>query len=576
MSLSHSTSIATNGLVFYYDIGNVKKSWIGRPVTNQFALPSNDVNGFSVQNSTFTRIRSGTYAGYTIQPTDYVWRYNISTNDCPYHGNDVTINSGQTATFSFDYYIDPSTTNYSITNYLANFEGVVSGAVGDPTPAIKGVWKRATFSATAGSTGTCRMLLYPGGCGGRLGDSGFILYKNPQVEFDAPGNSPSAFVAGTRSNAQAILDLTGQNTITATSLTYNSDNTFSFNGNNNNYIDGGNNTGVLNISQPTICVWVRRTSYNSSSPMIIRRNDRDAYSLQVGQSNDTIWFKLYHGSSVWTSTPSSTIPLNTWCHFCGVFTGTQLQLYKNGQLVQTANTTSPISYGEASTPQLIIGRDDAVPGRYWHGNIPNVQIYNRALNAAEVLQNYNALAERFFGYQTLTYTTTGGNLTITGNGTPEVSMFKTSGSGAWDNQVYSTEAFTAPCTIEFTKPAGVEDNSLSYAMIGWNTDPTTNASYTSIDHAAYPYAQNTYTVWNNGSAQSGLGTWDTAKRFYIVYDTDGYIRHYNGSKLLYTSSFYGTGNTVYVDSSFSSVSSTFGGFTNVKVCRRAWNGYTYV
>jgi hypothetical protein len=124
--------------------------------------------------------------------------------------------------------------------------------------------------------------------------------------------------------------------------------------------------------------------------MIKRRNDRDAYSLQVGQSNDTIWFKIYHGSSSWTSTPTSTIPLNTWCHFCGVFNGSQVLLYKNGQLVQSASTTSPISYGESTIPQLIIGRDDAVSGRYWHGSIPNVQIYNRPLSAAEIQQNFNA------------------------------------------------------------------------------------------------------------------------------------------------------------------------------------------
>ena len=32
---------------------------------------------------------------------------------------------------------------------------------------------------------------------------------------------------------------------------------------------------------------------------------------------------------------------------------------------------------------------------YWNGKISNVQIYNRALSATEVLQNYNALKGRF-------------------------------------------------------------------------------------------------------------------------------------------------------------------------------------
>jgi hypothetical protein len=32
---------------------------------------------------------------------------------------------------------------------------------------------------------------------------------------------------------------------------------------------------------------------------------------------------------------------------------------------------------------------------YWRGYISNTQIYNRALSAAEVSQNYNALKDRF-------------------------------------------------------------------------------------------------------------------------------------------------------------------------------------
>ena len=34
-------------------------------------------------------------------------------------------------------------------------------------------------------------------------------------------------------------------------------------------------------------------------------------------------------------------------------------------------------------------------GYYYNGSIANVQIYNRALSAAEILQNYNATKWRF-------------------------------------------------------------------------------------------------------------------------------------------------------------------------------------
>jgi hypothetical protein len=177
----------------------------------------------------------------------------------------------------------------------------------------------------------------------------------------------------------------------------------------------------------------------------------------------------------------------------------------------------------------------------------------------------------------MTYIATG-NMTLTNNGTQEVTMFKNSDNGSWNGQAYSTEMFTAPCTIEFSKQAVSGDNGASYAMIGWDIDPGTNSSYTSMDHASYPFNASGYEVYNNGSGvliQSSGVTWDPTKRFYVVYDTDGYIRHYNDSKLLYSAN-YGTGNKVYFDSSFYSVNSTYGGFSNVRVSRRSWNGYTYV
>jgi hypothetical protein len=186
---------------------------------------------------------------------------------------------------------------------------------------------------------------------------------------------------------------------------------------------------------------------------------------------------------------------------------------------------------------------------------------------------YILMLGKSVSYESLTYVTTG-NLAITGNGSGSVNIFKTSGGNAWNNQAYSTTPFTAPCTIEFNKQAASGDNGASYAMIGWNSDPLTNASYDTIDYASYPYRADNYQVYHNGSLVQNGGTWSTSNKFYIVYGTDGFIRHYNGSKLLYSVN-YGTGRTVYLDSSFYSVNSTFGGFSNIRVTKFTWNGENY-
>lgn len=173
----------------------------------------------------------------------------------------------------------------------------------------------------------------------------------------------------------------------------------------------------------------------------------------------------------------------------------------------------------------------------------------------------------------LTFVTSGQTMVLTNNGTISVDMYK-SGSNTWDTQAYCLIPFTAPCTIEFNKTASAGDDGNSYVMIGWNTDPTADASYSSIDHASYPYRYDTYVVYNNGNYVGGYAAWDITKKFYLVYDTDGYIRHYNGSTLLYSVN-YGTGTTVYIDSSFYVGNSTNGKLSNVRAIRRAWNGTQY-
>jgi hypothetical protein len=179
----------------------------------------------------------------------------------------------------------------------------------------------------------------------------------------------------------------------------------------------------------------------------------------------------------------------------------------------------------------------------------------------------------YLEYVNLNFTLSG-NLIARGNGTNLVSIFKMSGAFGWDNQAYSSQSFTAPCTIEFNKNSSHVDTTFNYAMIGWNEDPTTNASYDTIDHASYPYIFSQYVIYNNGAGVGGFPAWSPLNKFYIVYTSDGFIKHYNDSTLLYSAS-YAANKTVYIDSSFYSNSANTGGFTNIRAIRRAWTGTSY-
>ncbi len=84
-----------------------------------------------------------------------------------------------------------------------------------------------------------------------------------------------------------------------------------------------------------------------------------------------------------------------WHHAVGTRTSTSTSLYVDGNL-QTTSTSAAIDLSTAS--KLFIGRtgnNQAVEGVSFNGSISNVKLYNRALSATEVLQNYNALKNRF-------------------------------------------------------------------------------------------------------------------------------------------------------------------------------------
>lgn len=193
---------------------------------------------------------------------------------------------------------------------------------------------------------------------------------------------------------------------------------------------------------------------------------------------------------------------------------------------------------------------------------------------SESVQSWTGPANKTLVYENLNFVLSG-NLVASNNNSTSVSIFKMSGSNAWDNHAYVANGFTAPCTMEFNKWSASGDNARSYAMIGWNTDPTTDPSYTSLDYCAYPYRTDTYSVYNGGSQVHFSGSWSRTNKFYIVYGVDGFIRHYNGSTQLYSVNWGNSTTTFYVDSSFYSPFATFGGFSNIRVIRRAWNGTSY-
>jgi hypothetical protein len=95
-------------------------------------------------------------------------------------------------------------------------------------------------------------------------------------------------------------------------------------------------------------------------------------------------------------TLNNNILRNTIYNVVGVYNGEQRRIYVNGVLNNTDNfTTNPIYPGSGEINTQIGRWGFSGYERNFNGNIFNTMIYNRALSASEVLQNYNAQKGRF-------------------------------------------------------------------------------------------------------------------------------------------------------------------------------------
>jgi hypothetical protein len=102
---------------------------------------------------------------------------------------------------------------------------------------------------------------------------------------------------------------------------------------------------------------------------------------------------MYGGTSHWSSPGPSTTGTSNWHNITWVVFGSNNAshaIYVDG--VSQTMTNQAGAHG--GTPGWNIGSNSS-SGEYWNGKISNVQIYNRALTAAEVKQNFNATRSRY-------------------------------------------------------------------------------------------------------------------------------------------------------------------------------------
>jgi hypothetical protein len=217
------------------------------------------------------------------------------------------------------------------------------------------------------------------------------------LAFYLDAGSPNSFYLPTADVTWKDISGNGNNGILTNGPTFNPENGGSivFDGV-DDYISCPKQTYLANATQFTMFAWVKRKLSNSLVIIGQIETLSNDISFELWTDNNA-YFEVGNGSNSYGVTPNNS---TAWQYLTMVFDGTQtgnsnrLKAYTNGVLqTLTYSGTIPATTGTMNT-NLIIGA--YVPNNNWsNGNISQTLIYNRALNASEVLQNFNATRARF-------------------------------------------------------------------------------------------------------------------------------------------------------------------------------------
>lgn len=395
MSVASGPYVATNGLVFAYDMGNPERSWEGKPTTNfysngQFAGGTGMPQEFG-SNPTNTVISfpdNPGNSGYVLEQSMGIaateYQIDLTTQLLP---STTYVLSGWYAE-SPDYSCADGSRMFHCRAFSASGNNVALGTgIGTviTTTVINGItWRYCYATITTPSDYNNSFNWYLGY--GPSSYTGKRYYTNLQMEL---GSYPSRFVDGTRSITQSLLDLTSKTIITMTSPVYNNNDTFSFNGGTDR-IDLAASIGPMG-NNFTISAWMNSTNIAATQNILSMNGP---YFMRIDGSR--VRFNVLTDTWLFQN-GTTTLSSNTWYFLTMVWNGAagtwtgyindtqEFSVSKSGSI----NPAYSNFYGYVGyTPQ---GGEQS----NFFGQIPVVYYYNRALSALEVSQNFNALRGRY-------------------------------------------------------------------------------------------------------------------------------------------------------------------------------------
>jgi len=395
VGLGHSPRIVTDGLVLALDGANYK-SFKGEATTNEFvdvtwAGDGTDQPGLT-KGATLVTNKNLKYRDYTT----YLWTPGSSRN-CYLNGNGVDISISRTSTvWTFSCYVKredgAAITSLNVYMYYPSSDGNASGTI----ESVGNGWYRVSRTRT----GTDTYISLAGFTGFSAGYRYYL--SGPQLEKKSYATAPTE-VNTTRGTTVATgggwKDLVGSNSgelVNGVRESTDSGGSLVFDGS-DDYIDTGSDIVISPDNQG----WTAEYWFNTNSASTLQH-----FNSAENDEFNANWLAIYNSKlAVWNRSPgywrygSTTIQSNTW--YQAVFVcdsgGTNYRYYINGVREGGDHVNNVWNSTYSSMEVRYIGRYEfsGSYGRYFNGKIAKVSMYNRALSAEEVQQNFNALRGRF-------------------------------------------------------------------------------------------------------------------------------------------------------------------------------------
>jgi hypothetical protein len=206
--------------------------------------------------------------------------------------------------------------------------------------------------------------------------------------------------------------------------------------NSDGYIDAGNDAST-SFSYMSFSVWIKPAFDETQGiawPFLFdkTRGNTEAWRVLFDATTDNWRYRLYTtGGAVNCETTGIAWTVGEWHHLAGTYNGTDMVVYWDGDLNGTCAQSGSMT---TNSDNLFIGAGGAAPAQFFNGTLDDAMIFNRSLNATEIValyanQSTRYLERNFTGLLDATFPFTayvqdrGGNVNSTETRTVSVDKF---------------------------------------------------------------------------------------------------------------------------------------------------------